>query len=146
MRVGSYPGLGMRGGLAICGAAWVIVLSFVSLGVVVAQGLPKEKTGVSNVETAAVPLAPDFAMTHGRTLRMRKVTILPGGALPMHPHVDRPSVSYVLSGALTEYVAGSDTPRTLDAGASNASFTHAHALLNRGATPAVFIEVDLPEK
>lgn len=123
-----------------------VILAITSFGAATAQDLPKEKVGVSNIETAAVPLTPDLMAGPGRTMRMRKVTIAPGGVLPMHAHLDRPSVSYVLSGTLTEYVEGERTPHTLDAGSSNASFTHAHALLNRGKRPAVFIEVDLPRK
>lgn len=108
-----------------------------------AQDLPREKTGVSNVETAKVELPAGFDMAKARNLRMRKVTILPGGGLPMHAHGDRPSVSYVLSGVLTEYVAGDATPRVIKAGGSNASFAQDHALANRGKVPVVFLEVDL---
>lgn len=108
------------------------------------QILPTEKKGVSNVESARIDLPQGLLTAKARSLRMRKVTILPGGALPMHSHADRPSVSYVLSGTLTEYVAGQTEPHELTAGQANTSFAHDHALLNKGKDAVIFLEVDLP--
>lgn len=106
--------------------------------------LPAERSGISNIETGRVDLPEDFGGGGRRTLRMRKVTIAPGGVLPMHSHQDRPSVSYVLSGTLTEFLAGDDLPHSFTAGQSNSSFRRDHALVNNGAEPVVFLEVDIP--
>ncbi len=110
-----------------------------------AQVLPSERVGVSGQELAVVKLPADFNVEKGRTLRMREVTIAPGGLLPMHSHQDRPSVSYVLKGTLTEYLEGQPQGRQITTGESYATHgPRAHALQNRGDTPAVFLEVDLP--
>lgn len=110
-----------------------------------AQTLSTERVGVEGKELATVKLPTDFNASKGRTLRMREVTIAPGGLLPMHSHADRPSVSYVLQGTLTEYVEGETEVKLITKGQSYA--THGlkgHALQNNGAVPAVFLEVDLP--
>lgn len=108
------------------------------------QTLPKEKSGVSPRDMAAISLPADFDVSKGRTLRMREVTIAPGGFLPRHSHAERPSVCYVIKGTLSEYVGDSTESRELSAGQSYATFGPAgHALQNKGEVPVVFIEVDL---
>ncbi|WP_416046778.1 cupin domain-containing protein [Cupriavidus basilensis] len=109
------------------------------------QSLPTERVGVNGKELAAVKLTTDFSVSKGRTLRMREVTIAPGGILPMHSHADRPSVSYVLKGTLTEYLDGETEGKQIGAGQSYATQgARMHALQNKGDVPAVFLEVDLP--
>lgn len=110
-----------------------------------AQALSTERVGVEGKELATVKLPTEFNVSKGRTLRMREVTIAPGGLLPMHSHADRPSVSYVLQGTLTEYAEGETEAKRITKGQSYA--THGpkgHALQNNGDVPAVFLEVDLP--
>ena len=50
----------------------------------------------------------------GRQLRMRMVTIEPGGVLgPIHDHIDRPGLVYMLQGTITDHrdgVATADGP------------------------------------
>ncbi len=114
-------------------------------GLAQAQSIPTERKGVNGKELAAIKLAPDFDMSKGRSLRMREVTIEPGGVLPMHSHANRPSVSYVLSGTVTEQLDGETTTRELVAGQPYETHgPRGHALMNRGSVPAVFLEVDLP--
>ena len=43
----------------------------------------------------------------GRQLRMRMVTIEPGGVFgPIHDHKDRPGMVYILQGTITDHRAG----------------------------------------
>ena len=106
--------------------------------------MPKERAGLSSAVLTTVELPKNFNMSEGRELRMRKVELAPGGGLPMHGHDDRPSVAYVLSGALVEFRDDGSEPRVLSAGQAYRTFENGHALLNSGSEPAVFIEVDLP--
>lgn len=130
---------------AIVSRLWVAGLTALVCCVGYAQVLPAERVGVSGKELTAIKLPTDFNVSNGRILRMREVTIAPGGTLPMHSHSDRPSVSYVLKGTLTEHVEGSTESRQLAAGQAYASQgPKGHALQNLGDTPAVFLEVDLP--
>lgn len=115
------------------------------LSVAYAQALSTQRVGVAGKELATVKLPTDFNVSKGRTLRMREVTIAPGGLLPMHSHADRPSVSYVLQGTLTEYVEGETEGKQITTGQSYATQgVQGHALQNKGDVPAVFLEVDLP--
>jgi hypothetical protein len=44
---------------------------------------------------------------HGRQLRMRTVTIEPGGVFgPIHDHKDRPGIVYMLQGTITDHRNG----------------------------------------
>ncbi|MBT9549967.1 MAG: cupin domain-containing protein [Hydrogenophaga sp.] len=105
--------------------------------------LPTERVGINGKELAAVELPAGFSMHDGRRLRMREVTIEPGGFLPMHSHASRPAVAFVLQGVMTEYLEGEDQPVTVRSGQSYATFMKPHALQNQGAVPVVFIEIDL---
>lgn len=109
------------------------------------SALPTQRSGVTGKELAAIRLPPDIDMSKGRTLRMREVTIAPGGFLPMHSHADRPSVFYVLKGTLTEHLEGEAEGKPMATGQAHAIHgAKGHALQNQGDVPAVFIEVDLP--
>ena len=105
--------------------------------------LPTERVGISGLQLSTVALPTNFDMSTGRTLRMREVTIQPGGFLPMHTHANRPAVAYVLQGTLTEHLDGQAGPLHLEPGQHYATHTTPHALQNLGSTPVVFIEVDI---
>ncbi len=105
--------------------------------------LPTERVGIAGVQLSSVALPTAFDMRTGRTLRMREVTIQPGGFLPMHTHADRPAVAYVLQGTLTEHLEGQAEPLHLRPGQHYATHTTPHALQNLGDVPVVFLEVDI---
>ena len=44
------------------------------------------------------PLGPDFPALAGRELRLRQITIAPGGSIGLHLHDQRPGVAYILEG------------------------------------------------
>jgi quercetin dioxygenase-like cupin family protein len=39
----------------------------------------------------------------GKTMRLRKLVIQPGGVVPWHSHAERPANIYVVEGSVTEY-------------------------------------------
>jgi quercetin dioxygenase-like cupin family protein len=60
-----------------------------------------ETNGVTAEVLATVDLGPEIEGMAGRQLRMRLVTIEPGGVLgPMHDHNDRPGIVYILQGTI----------------------------------------------
>jgi quercetin dioxygenase-like cupin family protein len=107
------------------------------------ETLPTERTGIAGQVIAHVDLPGDFRLGTNRQLRMRQVTIAPGGFLPMHSHADRPAVAYVLQGTMTEYLEGESEPVVVRAGQAYSTHRRPHALLNRGDVPVVFLEIDL---
>jgi hypothetical protein len=63
------------------------------------QAAPEAK-GVTVELLAAVDLGPEIEGMAGRQLRMRMVTIEPGGVFgPIHDHKDRPGTVYILQGS-----------------------------------------------
>ncbi|EIL96473.1 hypothetical protein UUA_17902 [Rhodanobacter thiooxydans LCS2] len=79
----------------------------------------------------------------GRQLRMRKVTIAPGGVFgPVHDHQDRPGLVYILQGTITDHRDGIATDYGPGAGWPEDRHT-LHWLENRGTLPAVEISIDV---
>ena len=106
------------------------------------QAIP-ETRGVTVTLLAALDLGPEIEGMAGRQLRMRMVTIEPGGTLgPIHEHRDRPGVVYILQGAITDHRDGAATEYGIGVGWPEDRNT-SHWLENRGAIPAVEISVDI---
>jgi len=102
-----------------------------------------ETTGVTVTLLAVLDLGPEIEGMAGRQLRMRMVTIAPGGVFgPVHDHKDRPGLVYILQGTITDHRQGVATEYGPGPGWPEDSRTM-HWLENRGATPAVEISVDI---
>jgi quercetin dioxygenase-like cupin family protein len=71
-----------------------------------ANALPGAATmpeGVIDTELASIDLGPENVKLENRRLRMRQMTIAPGGIVPKHSHGDRPALIMVNSGEILEY-------------------------------------------
>jgi quercetin dioxygenase-like cupin family protein len=79
-----------------------------------------------------------------RQMRMRQITIEPGGVAGFHSHKDRPALSYVMKGSLTEHRKGSPD-RTYKPGEAITEGTDVdHWAENASSSePVVIISVDL---
>jgi quercetin dioxygenase-like cupin family protein len=106
------------------------------------QAAPETK-GITVKLLAALDLGSEIEAMAGRQLRMRMVTIEPGGVFgPVHDHKGRPGIVYILQGTITdhrngvakEYGPGLGWPEDKDT---------THWLENRGTTLAVEISVDI---
>ncbi|MFZ1202642.1 MAG: hypothetical protein WAO07_20940 [Desulfobacterales bacterium] len=72
-----------------------------------------ETKGVTVKLLATVDLGPEIEGMAGRQLRMRMVTIEPGGVFgPIHGHKDRPGTVYILPGTITDLEM--ESLRTMD--------------------------------
>ena len=106
------------------------------------QPAPETK-GVTVEVLGTVDLGPEIEGMAGRELRMRMVTIEPGGVFgPIHDHRDRPGIVYVLRGTVTDHRGGIATDYGPGVGWPEDRNT-THWLENRGTTPAVEISVDI---
>jgi quercetin dioxygenase-like cupin family protein len=106
------------------------------------QGAP-ETRGVTVELLATVDLAGEIEGMAGRQLRMRMVTIEPGGVFgPIHDHVGRPGTVYVLQGTITDHRDGVETDYGPGPGWPEDRHT-LHWLENRGTTAAVEVSVDI---
>ncbi len=102
--------------------------------------------GVTVELLAAVDLDGEIEGLEGRQLRMRLVTMAPGGVFgPVHDHKGRPGTVYVLQGTITDHRDGVATEYGPGLGWPEDSNT-THWLENRGVTPAVEISVDIVQK
>ncbi|MBG6213875.1 quercetin dioxygenase-like cupin family protein [Cryobacterium sp. CAN_C3] len=109
------------------------------------QAIP-ESRGVSIELLAAVDLGSELVGLAGRQLRMRKVTIEPGGVFgPIHDHVGRPGTVYILQGTITVHRNGESQEYGPGPGWPEDRHT-THWLENTGTTPAVEISVDIIEQ
>ena len=102
--------------------------------------------GVSTTVLSTVDLTEEIEGLAGRQLRMRLVTIEPGGVFgPIHDHRGRPGTVYVLEGTITDHRDGIATEYGPGVGWPEDRHT-VHWLENRGTTPAVEISIDIVER
>ena len=102
-----------------------------------------ETRGVTVQELRTVDLAREIEGMAGHQLRMRMVTIEPGGVFgPIHDHRGRPGTVYILQGTITDHRDGVATDYGPGVGWPEDRDT-VHWLENRGTSPAVEISVDI---
>lgn len=102
-----------------------------------------ETKGVTVKQLEAIDLGPEIEGMAGHQLRMRMVTIEPGGVTgPIHNHIDRPGVVYILQGTITDHRNGTATEYGPGLGWPGDRNT-THWLENRGTTTAAEISVDI---
>ena len=102
-----------------------------------------ETKGVTVKLLAALDLGLEIEGMAGRQFRMRLVTFEPGGVFgPIHDHIDRPGMVYILQGTITDYRNGVAKEYGPGMGWPEDRNTM-HWLENRGTIPAVEISVDI---
>jgi quercetin dioxygenase-like cupin family protein len=102
-----------------------------------------ETRGVAVQVLGTVDLAGEIEGMEGRQLRMRLVTMEPGGVFgPLHDHVGRPGIVYILQGTITDHRDGVATDYGPGVGWPEDRST-LHWLENRGTAPAVEISIDI---
>jgi quercetin dioxygenase-like cupin family protein len=116
-------------------------------GLAVGQAkVPTENKGLGAAPLQSMDLTEEIDSVKGRPLRMRKITLAPGGVIGLHTHKDRPAVSYFLQGEVTYHQDGKpDTVVGPGQGFAEGKAT-THWAENRGSVPAVWIAVDIPKE
>jgi quercetin dioxygenase-like cupin family protein len=116
------------------------------------EGAPEATTtqGVLAVKRlGGQPLGPEFAALRGqelrdRELRLREITVAPGGSIALHRHDRRPGIAYILEGQMTERRGPGFTPKVF--GPGQVAFEGdgiTHWWRNEGTTPARALVVDI---
>jgi quercetin dioxygenase-like cupin family protein len=124
-------------------SASAILAGIASVPLVLAQlAAPTESKGVSVKLVGAIPLAPEISGIDNRQLRMRVVTLAPGGVFAVHSHTDRPTVEYVLKGSATEF-RGEASKGYVEGDSVLADKGTTHWWRNDGTEPTVFVAVDV---
>jgi quercetin dioxygenase-like cupin family protein len=128
---------------------WIWAGLFLAIAVIASSGsaggqqpAAPSTQGVKITPMGVVDLGPEIEGMAGRQLRMRKITIEPGGFFALHSHKDRPGTAYMLEGKITETVNG-----VVEQHSAGESWTETHEtnhrVENKGTTPATFIAVDI---
>lgn len=80
----------------------------------------------------------------GKTMRMRKLVVQPGGIVPWHSHAERPANIYVVEGGITEYRSTCKIPIEHKAGEVAVELGDlAHWWKNNTNKPVVLISADI---
>ena len=78
---------------------------------------PKQSQGILSVrDLGHQPLDTDFPSMEGYQLRLREITVAPGGHIGLHRHEHRPGLAYMLEGVMVERRGPSFKPRPLHPG------------------------------
>ena len=109
------------------------------------QQPPTVDVGRTEQMLRSLDLTGELESGKGRPLRMRRITVQPGGVIALHSHVDRPAVTYMLQGQMTYHQEGRPdlVANSGDGFAEGRATTHWGE--NTGKVPAVWVAVDIPK-
>ena len=85
-------------------------------------GAATAPVGVVDTELASIDLSKENVKLDQRRLRLRHMTIAPGGIVPFHSHEDRPALIMVNSGEIFEYSSKCAVPILHKAGEISREF------------------------
>ena len=120
-----------------------IALAF-GLGVAVGQQTPPtENKGVKVSPPTALDLGPEVDSVEGRQLRLRVVTVEPGGVVAVHSHKGRPAVAYIVQGTLTETREGGGPQDHREGESWTEDRNTTHWAENKGDKPVTIVAVDV---
>lgn len=104
---------------------------------------PPDKGAVREVLSYA--MLDGWRGVQGLALRIRRITVVPGGFVPLHWHNDRPSVDYIIEGELIEHNAMCAVPIVHRAGDSDSEFGEgvAHWWENKTDRNVVLVSADV---
>ncbi len=125
-------------------SGWVLALALVvGLEPAIGQAPPKENKGVKVGQTTQMDLGTEIERVQGRLLRMRVITVEPGGVVGLHSHKDRPAVAYIIQGTLTEYREGGWVQEHKAGESWSEGKDVTHWAENKGPEPLVLVAADV---
>jgi len=127
---------------AIATAALGLALAF-GVGVAIGQNAPTETKGAKISPSTTLDLGGEIDGVEGRQLRLRVVTLEPGGVVGIHSHNGRPAVAYVVQGTLTEHVEGGGMHERRQGESWVEGKAITHWAENKGGNPVVVVAVDV---
>ena len=132
-----------KGAFRLAAGMAAIALVF-GVGVAVGQGTaPTENKGLKVSPPTALDLGQEVEGVDGRQLRMRVVTVEPGGVVGVHSHKGRPAVAYVVQGTLTEHREGGGDHDRHQGESWTEGKDVVHWAENKGGEPAIVVAVDV---
>ena len=107
------------------------------------QTPPTEDKGLNAPVITSLDLGPEIEGMQERQLRMRKVTLEPGGVIAVHSHKDRPLAVYLMQGTLTEFRPDGRMIEHQEGEAWALGKAITDWAENRGSKPVILIAVDI---
>ncbi len=118
--------------------AFIAILSTANYGV--AAERPTEHKGVSVSGKASLPLGAQIPAMEGYEVRIRQVTVEPGGAVKAHAHDTRPGAFFVIRGdSVVEHRADGTKNIVAPGTAVLESADVDHWIINEGSEAAFFV-------
>ena len=107
------------------------------------EDAPKDNKGYTASKTTVVDLGPEFEAMAGRQLRLRLLTIEPGGHIGLHSHKDRSAVVYFMQETDT-IIRDDGTSQIFHSGdTTGETGTTVHWHRNDGKDAVIAITVDI---
>lgn len=104
---------------------------------------PTSHKGFKTLTKQVVELGPEIPGMEGRQLRLRLLTIEPGGHLKVHSHKNRPAAFYVIQGTTT-VTYGDGTVKRFPVGSMGyADRNTIHCHQDNEEEPVVFVAADI---
>jgi quercetin dioxygenase-like cupin family protein len=123
------------------GAWFLTLVAGIGIGTAIGQqSPPKDNKGLDAKVVSTIDLAPDMPSYQ---LRLRTITVEPGGVAGLHSHKDRPEFAYILEGTLTELREGGSMKQFKPGDVITGSRDVTHWAENRGPGKVVFVGVDV---
>ncbi len=134
----------MKHTLSLVAAGTTIAAIAFGIGLAVGEQTPPSAThGVSIGAPTTLDLPGQIDSVDGRQLRLRVVTIEPGGVVAVHSHKGRPAVAHVVSGELTEGREGGWVKVHEPGESWTEGGDVTHWAENKGSVPTVIVTVDV---
>jgi quercetin dioxygenase-like cupin family protein len=113
-------------------------------GIDVREPVTLEAVGVTDTVLAAIPLNETALKLDGRTMRVRRLVIEPGGIVPWHSHADRPALIVTVKGEILEYASTCAAPIVHKAGEVSRELpATAHWWKNLSTEPVELLSFDI---
>jgi quercetin dioxygenase-like cupin family protein len=104
---------------------------------------PDKPVGVTDTVLTSIDLGREMVNAADHQLRMRRLTVQPGGIVPWHDHADRPAIIYIIQGEITEYASDCAVPVLHKAGDVARDADLKHWWKNNSKRAAVLISADI---
>lgn len=126
-------------GFGILTSSVTLVASSLCLQAALVEQAPTENKGLKALEARSVDLSPDIDSGRGGKLRLKLLTLEPGGIVQLHSHKNHPTILHVIKGTLTSRLQGGPEV-VLRAGVGLAEGKDtSYWIQNTGSEPAEFI-------
>lgn len=126
-------------GFGLLTSSVALVASTLCLQAAITQQTPTDNKSLKAAELRSADLSSKIDSIQGHQLRLRSLTLEPGGIVELHSHKDHPTILHVIKGTLTSHPQGKPEV-VLRAGVGFAESKDTNYWVqNTGSEPAEFI-------